>query len=154
MRGTSNAGRRTLPGGRAAWGQPVLGFEHPSSSSHFSAALIPGPLRGQGSVVPRSSKPRDGRRAPRRAGSAPRALDPSHLPRSLAPRGLASWLVGLVLGGDLEIEFPADREAISHLAVAVGTLEERGRRCDMNVKAAVSLGKGFFIAYIICILLQ
>lgn len=40
-------------------GQPALGFEHPSSGSrdagsHFSAALVPGPLTGQGSVVPRS----------------------------------------------------------------------------------------------------
>lgn len=70
------------------------------------------------------------------------------------PAGLLFLLVGLVPGGDLEIEFPADWEAISHLAVAVGTLEERRRRCDMKVKAAVSLGEGFFITYIICILLQ
>ena len=61
-----------------------------------------------------------------------------------APAGLLFLLVCLVSGGDLDIEFPAGWDAISHLALAVGTLEERRRRCDMKVKAAVSLGKGFF----------
>lgn len=72
------------------------------------------------------------------------------------PAGLLFLLVCSASGGDLDIEFPADWDAISHLALVVGTLEESRRRCDMKVKAAVSLGKGFFffIIYIICILLQ
>lgn len=64
------------------------------------------------------------------------------------PAGLLFLLVCSASGGDLDIEFPADWDAISHLALAVGTLEESRRRCDMKVKAAVSLGKGFFFYYI------
>lgn len=87
--------------------------------------------------------------------AGPRAPLTLLISRAASPTaGLLFLPVCLVSGGDLDIKFPADWDAVSHLALAVGTLEERRRRCDMKVKAAVSLGKGFFITHIICILLQ
>ena len=89
MRGTLAASRLLLGGGRSLaarargrfgplWDGSLplaLTSRLPGSGdagSHFSAALIPGPLMGRGSVEPDPPLTRDGRRTPSRAAH-PRA---------------------------------------------------------------------------------
>lgn len=154
MRGTLTASRLLLGGGRswAARTRGALGrFGRAACPWHwaavFPAAVMPaailallwflGLLRAGAQWSPGPPLTRDARRTPSRAAH-PRAPLTFLISAQLRPRaGLLLLLVRLVSWGVLETEFPEDWDAISHLALAVGAREERRRRCDMKVKAAV-----------------
>lgn len=59
------------------------------AGSHFSAALIPGPLTGRGSVEPRSTLDPRCEADAQQSCSPPRSLDLSHLRAASPPRRLA-----------------------------------------------------------------
>lgn len=141
-------------------GQPVLDFEHPSSGSrdagsHFSAALVPGPLTGQGSVVPRSVQ------APRWEAGAPQSpLAParpwpfSSPEQLLLPR--ACFFCSFVWCRE-GIWTLNSRQAGMRFHISLW-LWVPWRKGDADViwkwRLQFHLARAFFITYIICILLQ
>lgn len=117
---------RPLPGGGlgAHWipwgGHAVLSTEQPPPGSHFIASLTPRllPSAGLGGAQFTPGSAAGGGRAPQCALAA-QSLGLPHLTCSFAP-GRVGFRGGLMLGGEVEIKFPADWGAISHVDPTAG----------------------------------